>query len=300
MCIRDRIIIPVVTVFFFGLLWFLFIDDNIEIRSIFIDLALTTISFLTAYSLIVSKTRSIKSSAHFNALIFIIHGCVFLYRAVMTAAGTPSGHFFVPTLFNILPFLDALIVGLLWTFGLIMMLNHRLNADMSEAKEDLELIFNTSPDAAIITRMDDGQIVDINDGYMLITGYSREEMEGKSTPGINIWKNIGDRNKIVMLLRENGYCENYEAVFIRKDGVEITGLMSAKIINLQGIPHIISITRNITERKQSEEALAKKIDELQRFHNLTVDRELAMIELKKEVNELLKKRGSEEKYRIIE
>ena len=43
----------------------------------------------------------------------------------------------------------------------------------------------------------------------------------------------------------------------------------------------------------------KKIDELQRFHDLTVGRELAMIELKKEVNGLLLKSGQQEKYRIV-
>jgi len=42
------------------------------------------------------------------------------------------------------------------------------------------------------------------------------------------------------------------------------------------------------------------MDEMQRFHNLTVDREFAMIELKKEVNELLKKDGLDEKYIIVE
>jgi len=56
---------------------------------------------------------------------------------------------------------------------------------------------------------------------------------------------------------------------------------------------------DITKRKQVEEALTKKMDEMHRFHNLTVDREFAMIELKKEVNELLKKDGLDEKYIIV-
>jgi hypothetical protein len=55
-----------------------------------------------------------------------------------------------------------------------------------------------------------------------------------------------------------------------------------------------------TGRKQAEERLKKKMDELQRFQSLTVGRELVMIELKKEVNELLKISGRKEKYRIVE
>ncbi|MFH2039468.1 MAG: MASE1 domain-containing protein [Chloroflexota bacterium] len=56
------------------------------------------------------------------------------------------------------------------------------------------------------------------------------------------------------------------------------------------------VVRDITERKQAEEALHLKIDELELFQNLTVGRELKMIELKKEINSLLKQAGKPEKY----
>jgi len=54
------------------------------------------------------------------------------------------------------------------------------------------------------------------------------------------------------------------------------------------------------ERKQADEALQQRIDELERFHRLTVERELRMIELKKEINALLKQSGKEQKYESIE
>jgi len=55
-----------------------------------------------------------------------------------------------------------------------------------------------------------------------------------------------------------------------------------------------------SDRRQAEEALLKKMKELQQFQDLTVGRELRMIELKKEVNELLKQAGREAKYKIVE
>jgi PAS domain S-box-containing protein len=58
--------------------------------------------------------------------------------------------------------------------------------------------------------------------------------------------------------------------------------------------------QDITERKEAEEALLKKMDELERFQRLTVGRELRMIELKKEVNHLLQQTGQQEKYRIVD
>jgi signal transduction histidine kinase len=61
------------------------------------------------------------------------------------------------------------------------------------------------------------------------------------------------RKKIVDELLEKGLIENYEARFQKKDGSQFSGLLSARTINLQNIPHIISITRDITSLKQSEE-----------------------------------------------
>ena len=141
--------------------------------------------------------------------------------------------------------------GILLTFGLIIMVNQRLNAENREAKENLELIFNTSPDAVLITRLTDGYLVGVNEGFTAMTGYTRAEVMGKSTLDVNIWKNPADRQKLVTALNEKGFCENMEAVFQRKDGSQFTGIVSAKIITLQGDPHIISVTRDITERKQS-------------------------------------------------
>jgi PAS domain S-box-containing protein len=64
--------------------------------------------------------------------------------------------------------------------------------------------------------------------------------------------------------------------------------------------HFITDVYDITLRKKAEEALKEKIRELQKFNELTVDRELRMIELKREINDLLKKAGEQEKYRIAE
>jgi hypothetical protein len=52
--------------------------------------------------------------------------------------------------------------------------------------------------------------------------------------------------------------------------------------------------------REKERALKEKIEELERFNDLSVGRELKMIDLKKEVNQLLLKLGEKEKYRIVE
>jgi two-component system, cell cycle sensor histidine kinase and response regulator CckA len=125
--------------------------------------------------------------------------------------------------------------------------------ELLESEERFRLAFLTSPDAININQLNDGMYVDINEGFTVLTGFTRGNVIGKTSIEINIWHDPDDRKKLLRGLRDNGYYENLEAQFRRKDGSIGTGLMSARIINLKGIPHILSITRDITELKRAEE-----------------------------------------------
>ncbi|MDQ1331586.1 MAG: two-component system, cell cycle sensor histidine kinase and response regulator CckA, partial [Thermodesulfobacteriota bacterium] len=133
----------------------------------------------------------------------------------------------------------------------------RTEEALRESEEKYRLTYSTSPDSVNINRMEDGLYVDINDGFTKLTGFTREEVIGKTSLEINIWNDSADRQKLVQGLRERGYYENLEARFRRKEGGIGIGLMSARVINLNGIPHIISITRDITEIRRLEEELLK-------------------------------------------
>jgi PAS domain S-box-containing protein len=129
---------------------------------------------------------------------------------------------------------------------------------LRESEEKFRLTFSSSPDAVNINRLEDGLYVEINDGFTRATGFTREDIIGRTSLELNIWHDPADRQKLVQGLQKKGYYENLEAQFRRKDGSLITGLMSARIISLKGVPHIISIVRDITERKKTEEAIAKE------------------------------------------
>jgi len=76
---------------------------------------------------------------------------------------------------------------------------------------------------------------------------------------------------------------------------------STAALDIEGKFNVIrTVVVDITERKKAEDALKKKMNELERFNSTMVGRELRMIELKKEINELLKKADEPEKCRIGE
>ncbi len=123
-----------------------------------------------------------------------------------------------------------------------------------ESEEKYRAAFMTSPDSVNINRID-GLYVDINEGFSNLTGFTREEVIGKLSTEIDIWAIPEDRTRMVAALQKDGQIENLESVFRCKDGSLKTGLMSARIITIQNQPHILSITRDITEKKQVEEQL---------------------------------------------
>jgi PAS domain S-box-containing protein len=252
---NRSIVISILAVFILSFFYYTYFDNDITLRTVIVYAAVATISLLTAQSLFLNKTNSITASAYFNTALFLSQGCFFAFRAVVALTVDPVKGLFTSTTMQSVSFLFAFAQGILLTLGLIIMLNQRLNAENLEAKENSERIFNTSPDAVIITRLADGVIVIINDGFTTLTGFTRAEVIGKSTMEVNIWKNPADRQQVVTALKKKGFCDNLEAVFQRKDGSQLNGIVSAKLIALQGAPHIISVTRDISEHKLAEEAL---------------------------------------------
>jgi len=134
-------------------------------------------------------------------------------------------------------------------------ISQRKQAEMKllESEERFRLSFYISPDAININRLEDGLFVDINEGFTKLTGFTRNDVIGRTSLEIGLWSRREDRETLLRRLKSQGHYENLEADFRRKDGSVGRGLMSARVIHLQGVPHILSITRDITERKRAEE-----------------------------------------------
>ncbi|MBK7500161.1 MAG: PAS domain S-box protein [Ignavibacteriales bacterium] len=127
--------------------------------------------------------------------------------------------------------------------------------ELAVAQERFKKAFTTSPDSININRFSDGVYVSINNGFTKMTGYTEEEVVGKTSAQIQIWADIKYRNELVEKLKTTNVVDNFEAKFRMKDGNIKDGLMSAAVIELNGNPHIISITRDISERKIAEEII---------------------------------------------
>lgn len=127
--------------------------------------------------------------------------------------------------------------------------------ELEKSEERFRTVFQTSPDAVCINRLSDGVYIDVNSGFSELSGFTRDEVLGKSSLEVSIWHNPEDRQSLIFELEEWGHVSNLEVSFVRKDGQVRTGLVSARIIHLNGEPYILSVTRDVEDWKNDQLAL---------------------------------------------
>lgn len=247
---------------------FMYIINDISARTVVINATLATISILTAYKLFSRKDKHISGTANFTAIVFFIYGCFLIVRFLFALLLPPMRDYSDQATILILGFIVPTITSTLWTYGFIIMLNQRLNIENFVEKEKMQLVFNTSPDAAMITRLNDGLFIDVNNGFSVMTGYTADEVIGDFALKTNLWHDLADRKKFLTVMDEKGVCENMEFVFGRKDGRQFVGMISARIIIIYNVPHIVSTIRDITERNLAEQKIQQLVQQLEIERNI--------------------------------
>jgi len=129
---------------------------------------------------------------------------------------------------------------------------------IKKSEELFRKAFITSPDSVNINRLSDGLYVMVNEGFTKITGYTAEDVRGRTSLELDIWVDPGRRKELVTELQEKGKVEDFEAQFRKKDGSIITGLMSASILEINGEAHIMNVTRDISRIKDIENELKQE------------------------------------------
>ena len=116
-------------------------------------------------------------------------------------------------------------------------------------------VFETSPDAIVITRLEDNVIIDVNHRFTDYTGLDRQKVIGRPVDELELWQDPDQRKLLLKQVDEKGFVEDWEAIFRTKQARLITCLLSTKRIRINDKPHIHTVALDISDRKQYEKQL---------------------------------------------
>ena len=101
----------------------------------------------------------------------------------------------------------------------------------------------------------DGVIKEVNESFEQMSGYLREDIIGRSVAELGLWQDPEQRQEMLRELELQGSIRDLENRFRIRSGRVLTGLISVEKLMIDGEPHLLSVTRDITERKRSEDKL---------------------------------------------
>ncbi|HPV39793.1 MAG TPA: PAS domain S-box protein [Spirochaetota bacterium] len=132
---------------------------------------------------------------------------------------------------------------------------------LSKSENKLALIFENTPNAITIIEMETGTVVDANKGIEW-TGWTREEVIGKSPAMLQSWINPDEEEIIRSTIRSGGILSNHRVDFHKKDGSVAHGLINSIFIEMDGKQYLLTITNDITRLIDSESELRRTKEEL--------------------------------------
>jgi diguanylate cyclase (GGDEF)-like protein/PAS domain S-box-containing protein len=120
----------------------------------------------------------------------------------------------------------------------------------------LSRIFHINPEPMTLSRFEDGRYIEVNESFLRVFGYSRDEVVGHTAIELGIWDNPDrDRAQIVEQIHSQGYASDIEADFRTRSGEKVRFYLGATRIEEDGEQLLLIVGRDITAIRSSEQAL---------------------------------------------
>ena len=133
----------------------------------------------------------------------------------------------------------------------------KMELDLRDSEKKLAKVFRASPDWITITTLEEGRYIDVNDAFMLMTGYTRDEAIGKNAMDLGLWVNPEIGSAVLEMLREKESLHTFEIELRMKSGRIQTMVWSAEKIELKGQHYLINAIKDVTVRKEMEQEIKR-------------------------------------------
>jgi len=135
------------------------------------------------------------------------------------------------------------------------------------SEEKFSKAFLASPHAIVISNVEDGTLIEVNDSFERIMGFSREEAIGKTSSELGIWTDESNRDEMMQEVRTLGRVRSKEIILQTKSRQRIVVDYSAEVIEIGGHGRLLSVCDDITQRKAAENELRRVSGQLLRLQD---------------------------------
>jgi diguanylate cyclase (GGDEF)-like protein/PAS domain S-box-containing protein len=260
--------------YFFLHIFFIYKIPSLLARNILFSTALLLLCFQCSLLLLYRVDREILRTTKGVGSVFLIFCLINITRIVFDIIINPGSDLLKSNIYDVALLIIYQLLFIILTFSLSLMLNHRLFNDIEKdiikreemeaalriSEEKFSKAFHASPDAIVISRITDGKIIDVNEGFCSLSGYSYEDALSSSSIDLSLWINTADREKIVELLKNQKMVLNVKIEFRGKSGNILNCLYSGGIITLGSELYILSVVHDVSESEQAEKILRLRLE----------------------------------------
>ncbi len=126
---------------------------------------------------------------------------------------------------------------------------------LRQSEEKFASIFRLSPDAIVLFEMETQRIQDVNDAFVALFGFSREEVLGKTSLELGVYQSPDLRDRLYALMNEHRLIRDFEFAAYRKDGEEILCLLSCQLIDINGKAGVFAVLHDLREMKRMQQLM---------------------------------------------
>lgn len=230
------------------MIYFALISPNLFLRELCISAMLIIINTQTCWLLLHRIPKKARRIAGFTVIILLAYvSSSYIRIFYLLISSNHPNDFFSSGFSDSLPITLYLVLSVLITISFVALVSRRLLEEIQAEKEKYNVTFQTSPSAILLTKMSDGTIIEVNDGFQRMMGYQAEEVVGKTTIGIKLWNHESDRDAVMGALYLGKDVVQREIQFHNKQGDSVFGLLSSKLIDINNEKCIITNISNVTE-----------------------------------------------------
>ncbi|WP_236214600.1 bifunctional diguanylate cyclase/phosphodiesterase [Metapseudomonas otitidis] len=172
---------------------------------------------------------------------------------------------------------------ILWIRDIVTLIHHGhvpvirgLMIDITEAKhtedalrlseQKFATVFHHCPDVIALARRSDGRLLDVNQTFEQQTGLSAAQAIGRTATELGLWADPSLSAGLLQRIQHESL-HNLEMAFRRSDGRGFTGLLSAQPTDVEGVPALIIVVRDITVLQETQQRLRLSEEKFARaFH----------------------------------